>query len=105
MLADGRIRKVERKFLDQALKRLGAAPLEEGDLRVWRPTELGAPKDPAAVIAAMRALALCDNEADGSERRVLEEFARAWGVALPADPLPRPGAMAELGRALRRLLG
>lgn len=105
MLADGRIRPVERRFLDEAVRRLGGAPLEERDLRVWRPTELGPVGDPAALIAAMRALALCDREADGSELRVLREFARAWQVPLPADPLPKPGAMAELGRALRRLVG
>lgn len=105
MLADGRIRPAERRFLDEAVKRFGGAPLEDADLRVWRPTELGDVPDPKAVIAAMRALALCDHEADGSERRVLEEYARAWQVPLPADPLPRPGAMAELGRALRRLVG
>ena len=104
MLADGQIRPAERRFLDQALARAGAAPLADEDLRVWRPTELGPVGDAKGVIAAMRALALCDHEADGSERRVLEEYARAWQVPLPADPLPRPGAMAELGRALRRLL-
>jgi hypothetical protein len=52
----------------------------------------------------MRALALCDHEADGSERRLLEEYARAWNVKLPGEILPRTGAMAELSRALRALL-
>ncbi|MFN7147384.1 MAG: hypothetical protein ACK4YP_26690, partial [Myxococcota bacterium] len=104
MLADGRIRPAERRFLDQALARMGAPPLDDGDLRVWRPHELGPVPDPKGLLQAMRLLALCDHEADGSERRVLEEFARAWHVPLPADALPRPGAMAELGRALRTLL-
>jgi hypothetical protein len=104
MMADGRIRSSERRFLDATLTRAGAPPLTDADLRVWRPTELGPLPDPAAVIEAMRLLALIDKEADGSELRVLQEFARAWGVKLSKEPLPTPGAMAELGRVLRGLL-
>lgn len=104
MLADGKIRDGERRFLDDALRRLGAPPLAESDLRVWRPNELGPVAEPEKLLRAMRALALCDHEADGSERRLLEEYARAWRVTLPGELLPRTGAMAELGRALRALL-
>ncbi len=104
MLADGVIRPAERRFLDQALARMGAPPLRDADLRVWRPTELGPVPDPAGLLDTMRLLALCDQEADGSERRVIEEYARAWGVRLPANPLPQPGALAAVGRVLRDLL-
>ncbi|MES2638870.1 MAG: hypothetical protein V4850_05290 [Myxococcota bacterium] len=104
MLADGVIRPAEQRFLDAALARMGVAPLDPADLRVWRPTELGPVPDPAGLIETMRLLALCDHEADGSEERVLHEFARAWGVPLRRAPLPRTGAIYELGRALRRLL-
>lgn len=104
MLADGRIRDGERRFLDETLRRLGAPPLDDRDLRVWRPNELGPVPEPDKLLRAMRMLALCDHEADGSERRLLEEYARAWRVTLPGELLPRTGAMAELGRALRALL-
>ena len=104
MLVDGRIREGERRFLAETLRRLGAPPLEERDLRVWRPNELGRVAEPENLLRAMRALALCDHEADGSERRLLEEYARAWNVKLPGEILPRTGAMAELSRALRALL-
>lgn len=104
MLADGHIRPPEQRFLDAALARMGVAPLDPSDLRVWRPTELGPVPNPAGLIETMRLLALCDHEADGSEQRVLHEFARAWGVPLRAGPPPRTGAIYELGRALRRLL-
>ncbi|MDP2316178.1 MAG: hypothetical protein Q8P41_24990 [Pseudomonadota bacterium] len=104
MLADGRIRPAEQRFLDAALVRMGAPPLNPADLRVWRPTELGPVPDPAGLLETMRLLALCDHEADGSEQRVLREFARAWQVPLRKTAMPRSGAMAELGRALRRLL-
>ncbi len=104
MMADGRIRPAEQRFLDAALARLGLPPLDPADLRVWRPTELGPVPDPAGLLETMRLLSLCDHEVDGSEQRVLQEFARAWRVPLRAAPLPRSGAMYELGRALRGLL-
>ncbi|MDP2307680.1 MAG: hypothetical protein Q8P18_16775 [Pseudomonadota bacterium] len=104
MLADGQIRAVEQRFLDAALVRLGVPPLEPGDLRVWRPTELGPVPDPAGLLETMRLLSLCDNEADGSELRLLREYARAWRTPLRTTALPRSGAMYELGRALRSLL-
>ncbi len=104
MMADGKIRKEEEAFLAAAMRRLEIPPLDPTDLRVWRPTEIGPVPDPAGLIQAMRGLALCDGEVDGSELRVIQEFARAWGVPLPADPLPTPGPLAELGRALTRLL-
>ncbi len=104
MLADGQIRPAEKRFLDAALQRLGAPPLPDEDLRVWRPNELGPVADPVAVLEAMRRLALCDHEADGSELRVLAEYARAWNVPLKKTAQHDTSAMAELGRAFRRLL-
>lgn len=100
MVADGHVRPGERRFLDRALAEMGAPPLPDGELRVWRPYELGAVDDPARLLRAMRLLALVDREADGSEERVLREYARAWRLELPEGPLERPSAMAQLGRAL-----
>ena len=100
MMADGRIRAGERRFVETTLARLGAPQLDENEYRVWRPMELGLPSDPNSLVEAMRLLALVDREPDGSERRVLEEYARAWGVTLPENPLPEPSPMAAFGRAL-----
>ena len=102
MVADGKILPVERRYLDSALQRLGAPPLAPEDTRIWRPSELGPVADPAAVLQAMRGLAACDDEVDGSELRVMAEYARAW--RLPAPSKPRRGPAAELERVLRRML-
>jgi hypothetical protein len=55
------------------------------------------------VIDAMIALAHIDTMQDGSEWRVVREFARAW--ALPLDELERRGQRArrETAPAMRRL--
>jgi hypothetical protein len=105
MVADGHLRPAERVFVARTLERLGAPDMPESEWRVWRPHEVGRPADPAAFIQAMRALALCDKEPDGSEARVILEYARAWGVTVPEEVLPRHGAMAQLGRFLGRLIG
>lgn len=104
MLADGVIHPAERRFLEVVMAKLGAPPLAETDLRVWRPTEIGPVADPKALLDAMRRLALCDGEADDSERRVILEFARAWRLAVPADPLPDPRPLPRLWRGLSRLV-
>lgn len=101
MVADGRILDVERRFLAHALERLGAPPPASEEERVWRPQELGPVADPSAVMRAMHGLAVCDDELDGSELRVLEEFARAW--SLPPPRRSKSGPRAELARAFRRM--
>lgn len=104
MLADGVIHPDERRFLDTVMEQLGAPPLAEQDLRVWRPPELGPIADPVTLLRAMRRLALADQEADDSERRVIAEYARSWRVPLPADPLPDPRPIPRLLRALHGLV-
>ncbi len=103
MLADGQIRPAERKFLDVTVQKLGSDPLTEADLRVWRPHELARPADPATLLTAMRALALCDREADGSELRVLKEYARAWQLEFDERAVTPASPMQQLGRSLLAL--
>lgn len=105
MLADGEIRPKERSFIEQFLQKTGQSPLRDDELRVWRPFELGPPPDPAGLLTAMRACALIDNEADGTEVRVLKEYARAWRLPLADDDLPRSGAMHTLGRIFSSWFG
>lgn len=103
MLADGQIRPAERRFLEDTARRLGGEPLAAHELRVWRPHELARPENPEALLSAMRALALCDKEADGSELRVLKEFARAWQLDLDERSLTPASPMHQLGRSLLSL--
>ncbi len=105
MMADGEIRPKERAFIDQFLARSGQPPVAPDELRVWRPFELGPAADPEGLLRAMRACALVDREADGTELRVLREYARAWQLPLPDDALPRSGAMHTLGRILTSWFG
>lgn len=55
------------------------------------------------VIKAVRTLARSGREPDESERRVLREYARAWRVPLPADPLPVKSAIAQVAKAFVEL--
>lgn len=111
MLADGLIRPGERVFLDAFLHKAGLPPAEEAELRRWRPGEVPRPSDPEALVEAMIELAHVDRERDGSEWRVVREFARAWGLPLAeveargrrAEAATAP-AMKRLWRALRRLV-
>lgn len=86
--ADGQLHPAEAAWL----RRQGIEPLPTP---VRRPHELGRPEDPAALVRQMVALALCDGVVDGSEVRLISEFARAWGV-------PFDGAALGLGGPLRR---
>lgn len=103
MLADGRVRPAERAAFERLRARLGAPAIPDAELRVWRPLELGVVPDPAALLDAMRQVALADREVDSSEVRLLREYARAW--SLPAPRLPRPGPMAAIGRSVAALVG
>ena len=105
MLADGEIRPRERRFLDDFLAASGALPLTEDDLRPWRPGDLGWPEDPAPLITAMVELAFIDRQRDGSEWRVIREFARHW--QFPLAELEAMGRQAEHRTAstMKRLWG
>jgi len=110
MLSDGLVRPGERRFLDAFVARLGLAPLVDADIRPWRPNEVPRPDDPEPILRAMVELCFIDRERDGSEWRVVREFARAW--AFPLAELEALGrdreeavapAMTRLWRALVRL--
>ncbi len=83
MVADGALRAGEHTFVLRWLEREGLPAMESSDLRVWRPTELGTPPEPELrdrVLEAAVHLMHLDRQRDGSEWRVVEAFARAWGV-------------------------
>jgi len=111
MLADGLIRPGERAFLDGFALRAGIAAIDEAELRPWRPADVGHPADPEPILLAMVELTFIDRQRDGSEWRVVREFARHWGY--PLEHLERLGerkeqelapAMVRLWRSLRRLV-
>jgi uncharacterized tellurite resistance protein B-like protein len=82
MVGDGQIRVEERQFIDRCLEEHGYPPLDEADLKPWRPGDLARPDDPEALIESMAHLVYVDEERDGSEWRIVREFARAWGYPL-----------------------
>lgn len=111
MLADGEIRKGELAFLQRFLAESGLQPLKTEDQRPWRPHDLAIPDDPGPIIEAMARLAHVDRQRDGTEWRVVREFARYW--AYPLDKLERLGrreehatasAMTKLWRSLRSIV-
>lgn len=104
VVADGEVRAVEERVLVRLCAALGTtAPPRPW--RVWRPHELGVPPDPGRVLAGMREVALADGEADGTEVRVLEEYARAWRVPLNRRGLRPPTAWEGVVRGLAGLVG
>lgn len=114
MVADGTLRASEQRFVQRWLERESLPAPEPGELRVWRPSELGAPPpEPIRdrLLEAAVHLMHLDRERDGSEWRVIVTFARAWGLdeATLASWDRRYGwrytsLMARLGQALDRLL-
>ena len=104
MLADGEATPEDRAYLAQTLSAWGHPPLEDEDLAVWRPHDLGFPHDPELVVAAMCRLAYVDGERDATEWRVVREFARAWGVSLEAVEKLGSELKKEHERGLRKLL-
>lgn len=103
MVADGVVRPSEKKLLARLLAEWGAPAMPEADYRVWRPQELGTPPDAAKLLDAMRAMCLVDREADGTEVRILQEYARAWDLRLDGQALEKPGAARALVNAVVRL--
>src|SRR6185503_20116391 len=82
MVADGELRAGERQFVERFLQTEGLPPFEPADLRVWRPSEvtgLAAALRPKVLEAAI-ALAHLDRMRDGSEWKIIQAYARAWGV-------------------------
>jgi uncharacterized tellurite resistance protein B-like protein len=93
MAADGRVLQSERKFVERVLEEEGLKPLEDHELRVHRPHEVGdvgSPEEREKLVGLMLQLAYIDQEGDSSELRVVHAFARKWGVA--------PERLAELER-------
>jgi hypothetical protein len=83
MVADGDLRGGEAKFVHAWLAHEGLTELGHDELRVWRPHELGPMPDPALrdrLIEACVHLMHLDRVRDGSEWKVIQTFARAWGV-------------------------
>lgn len=100
VMADGVVTPAERKLLERLSQELEAPLPPEGSWRVWRPQELGIPRDPPALLKAMRRLAMADGDVDGSEVRVIREYARAWQLPFDERSLPRGGTFSELRRTL-----
>jgi hypothetical protein len=103
LAADGGLAQEDRPILEREMVALNARAIPGSEVRVWRPNEIGPIADPPAVIEAMRRLALATGEPDESERRVLREYAAAWGVPLPAQPLPSNGTASRIARSFAGL--
>jgi uncharacterized tellurite resistance protein B-like protein len=93
MVADGRIRRAELQYLAGALEKRGLPALVDEDVRPWRPADLAEPHDPLEVIQVMIGLAYIDHHRDGTEWRVIREFARFWRV--PMDQVEALGKERE----------
>lgn len=83
MVADGELQAAEQAFVQSFLHTEGFPAFGPDDLRVWRPSEVPI-ADPALrerVLEAAVALAHLDRVRDGSEWRIIEAYAKAWGIA------------------------
>lgn len=83
MVADGRIHPAEEAFLQRFLKANQCPPIPLEQVRVHRPHSVPTPPRTTTrerMIEAMIHLVHVDRLRDGSEFRVVEEYARAWGV-------------------------
>ncbi|MFT7519073.1 MAG: putative tellurite resistance protein B-like protein [Kiritimatiellia bacterium] len=83
MVADGELRPGEQRFIQEFLAAEGLQPLQDSDLRIWRPHEL-VPPPPYELrhrlVEATVHLMHLDHERDGSEYKVVRAFAGAWGI-------------------------
>ncbi len=83
MAADGQVRPRERAYLEAFLLHEELAPLQEAEIKLRRPHEIGPVgglPQREALIERMLELAHIDEEADESEVRLIREYARHWGV-------------------------
>lgn len=83
MLADGSLRADEKAFVADFLAERQISPLQPDELRPWRPHELGPVRDTELARATLKAaveLMHLDGVRDGSELRIVQTFARVWGV-------------------------
>jgi len=83
MVADGRVHPAEEKFLRRFLDANRCPPIPADFVRVHRPEAVPRPPDARGrerLVEAMVHLVHVDRQRDGSEFRVVEEYARAWGV-------------------------
>jgi len=83
MVADGRVHPAEEAFLQRFLAANQCPPIPAELMRVHRPGAVPVPPDPLArerMLEAMVHLVHVDRLRDGTEFRVVEEFARAWDV-------------------------
>lgn len=83
MLADGRVHPAEEAFLDRFLAQHRCPPIPAEYVRVHRPETV--PRPPTAdqrerMLEAMVHLVHVDRSRDRSEFRVVEEYARHWGI-------------------------
>ncbi len=100
--ADGRQHPCEDPVLAEALAALDLPAPEPADERVWRPNELRGVPDPAGTLRWMRAIALADGEADPSEVRLLQAYARAWQEPLESITVAETPWSTRLGQAWRK---
>jgi len=83
MVADGRVHPAEEAFLNRVLARHRYPPIPAEHVRVHRPETVPVSSKPEArrrMVEAMVHLVHVDRLRDGTEFRVVEEYARAWGV-------------------------
>ncbi len=83
MVADGRVHPAEEAFLNRVLARHKVPPIPAAHVRVHRPETVPVSSSPRArerMVEAMVHLVHVDRLRDGTEFRVVEEYARAWGV-------------------------
>lgn len=83
MAADGKLLDEERAFVQRVLEEEGLAPLQDHEIRVHRPHEVGwvgTLEEAEHLVSLMLQLAYVDQEGDSSELRVVRAFARRWGL-------------------------
>jgi len=81
--ADGEANVDDQMVLKRAATKRGVPPLDDHDVRVWRPNELEPPPTldrREKVLEEMFQLAWADGQMDESEMRVIKDYARAWGI-------------------------
>jgi len=110
MLADGQVLDIERRVLDDYLKKSGASLLEDTDIQSWLPIDLPIPENPEQLLIAMMEVAFADEELDETEWRLIREYGRHWSCDLKKleaerkrRELPRQSRRTRIWRALKTL--